>query len=285
MTGLFLEKRRNFPGSGMFAPHAASPQTHPSLTSPNGQSQCSKQKQLKAHPDAKHHPLYGNITRMSKIWNASEYDTSRRRLIPCYDLFYTAAADLAARSIKTPSPAILDLGAGTGLLSEFVMQKVKSASLTLLDESADMLSKAQQRLAQYQPKVFIQPMTDPLPAGPFHAVISSLAIHHLSDEDKRNLFKRIYQSLAPGGVFINGEQILGDNEWQQQLYEDMHLNGARALGSDEDEIRAAQERMTYDKCATLSDQVSWLKEIGFQNAASFFHSFRFAVYAGWKSES
>ena len=222
---------------------------------------------------------------MSKIWNASEYDLSRRRLIPCYDLFYATAADLAAYSIKVPSPAILDIGAGTGLLSEFVMEKVGNASLYLLDESTDMLAKAQQRLAQYKPQVFIQSMTEPLPAIQFQAVVSSVAIHHLPDKDKRDLLKRIYQSLAPGGVFINAEQILGETEWQQKLYEDMHLNGARALGSDEDEIRAAKERMSYDRCATLSDQISWLKEIGFENADSFFHSFRFAVYAGWKSEN
>ena len=165
------------------------------------------------------------------------------------------------------------------------MEKVGNSSLYLLDESTDMLAKAQQRLAQYKPQVFIQSMTEPLPAIQFHAVVSSVAIHHLPDEDKRDLFKRIYQSLAPGGVFINAEQILGETEWQQKLYEDMHLNGARALGSDEDEIRAAKERMSYDRCATLSDQISWLKEIGFENADSFFHSFRFAVYAGWKSEN
>ena len=221
---------------------------------------------------------------MSKIWNATEYDESRRRLIPCYDLFYATAAELAARTIKTKSPAILDLGAGTGLLSEFVMQKFPSASLTLLDESAEMLSKAQLRLEQYSPQIVIQPMTAPLPTGKFHAVISSLAIHHLPDDDKRNLFSRIFQSLESGGIFINGEQILGETEWQQQLFEDTHLDGARALGSDEEEIRAAEERMTYDICSTLREQVSWLHEIGFQNADSFFHSFRFAVYAGWKPD-
>ena len=220
---------------------------------------------------------------MSKIWNASEYDLSRRRLIPCYDLFYGTAADLAGRSLKkVPSPAILDLGAGTGLLSEFVMQKVKSAALYLLDESPDMLAKAQERLAQYDPTIFIQSMTESLPAMKFDAVVSSVAIHHLPDAEKRDLFRRIYNSLATGGVFINAEQILGASEWQQELYEEMHLNGARALGSDEDEIRAAIERMTYDRCATLSDQISWLREIGFQNVDSFFHSFRFAVYAGWR---
>ena len=221
---------------------------------------------------------------MSKIWNASEYDESRRRLIPCYDLFYATAAELAARTIKITTPSILDLGAGTGLLSEFIMQKFPSASLNLLDESTEMLSKAQLRLEQYKPKIFIQPMTAPLPIGGVHAVISSLAIHHLTDEEKRNLFCRIFQALVHGGIFINGEQILGENEWQQKLFEDTHLDGARALGSNEEEIRAAEERMTYDKCSTLRDQISWLREIGFQNANSFFHSFRFAVYAGWKPD-
>lgn len=83
---------------------------------------------------------------MSKIWDASEYDLSRRRLIPCYDLLYSTVVELAARSIQISSPLILDLGAGTGLLSEFVLNKIGSASLHLLDESSEMIAKAQQRL-------------------------------------------------------------------------------------------------------------------------------------------
>jgi len=219
---------------------------------------------------------------MSEIWNAAEYDESRRRLIPCYDLFYTTATELVTRTIKTTSPAILDLGAGTGLLSEFVVKNFASASLSLLDESAEMLSKAQLRLKEHDPKIFVQPMTAPLPAGKFDAVISSLAIHHLADNDKQDLFHRIFESLSPNGVFINAEQILGETEWEQQLFEDTHLDSARTLGSDEKEIQTAQERMSFDKCSTLSDQVSWLMNAGFQNTAPFFHWFRFAVYAGWK---
>jgi tRNA (cmo5U34)-methyltransferase len=231
-------------------------------------------------------PNHDNMARMSKIWNASEYDLSRRRLIPCYDLFYTTAADLAARTVRdVSSPAILDLGAGTGLMSEFVMQRVGAASLYLLDESTDMTAKALARLEQFKPKLFIQSMTDPLPDIKFHAIVSSVAIHHLPHEEKRKLFECIFQSLAPGGVFVNAEQILGETAWHEELYEEMHIGGARALGSDEEEIRAAKERMAYDKCATLADQISWLRDIGFQHADSFFQSFRFAVYAGWKPEN
>lgn len=220
---------------------------------------------------------------MSQIWNASEYDLSRRRLIPCFDPFYAAAADLVAATVK-PSPVLLDLGAGTGILSEFVAQKTHPASLSLLDESPEMLARAEARLAKYKPTLHIQKFTDPLPAGPFDAVVSALAIHHLRDEDKRGLFARIHEILAPGGVFVNAEQVLGPTPWHEQFYDDMHLNGARALGSSADEIRAAQERMRFDRCAPLAKQLRWLGEAGFARADTFFQWFRFAVYAGWKLE-
>ena len=219
---------------------------------------------------------------MSKIWNAADYDLSRRRLIPCYDLFYGTAAELASRTIKEAKPSVLDLGAGTGLLSEYILKKFTASRLALLDESAEMLAKAQIRLAKYSPTILVQSMTDPLPFDRFHAIISSLAIHHLDDRDKRNLFQRIFESLEPGGVFINCEQILGATEWQQTLFEETHLDGTRALGSSEEEIHAAVKRMSHDKCTTLQNQVFWLREIGFEHADSYFQSFRFAVYAGWK---
>ncbi|CAG1010623.1 putative AdoMet-dependent methyltransferase [Anaerolineales bacterium] len=220
---------------------------------------------------------------MSKIWNAAKYDLSRRRLIPCFDLFYSTAADLAARTVKDiPSPAILDIGAGTGMMSEFVMQRVGAASLYLLDESAEMTAKALIRLEQFKPTLFIQSMTEPLPNIQFNAVVSSVAIHHLTDDEKRNLYERIFGALAPGGVFVNAEQVLGETEWEEKLYDEMHIGGACALGSDEDEIRGARERMSYDKSATLLEQVTWLKEIGFEKAGTFFQWGRFAVFAGWK---
>ncbi|MBI5950144.1 MAG: class I SAM-dependent methyltransferase [Chloroflexi bacterium] len=220
---------------------------------------------------------------MSKIWNAAEYDLSRRRLIPCFDLFYATAADLAARTVRDiPSPVVLDIGAGTGLMSEFVMQRVGVASLYLLDESSEMTAKALIRLEQFKPTLFIQSMTEPLPAVQFDAVVSSVAIHHLTDDETRKLYERIFHALAPGGVFVNAEQVLGETEWEENLYDEMHIGGARALGSDEDEIRGARERMSYDRSATLSEQVTWLKEIGFEKAGMFFQWGRFAVFAGWK---
>jgi hypothetical protein len=42
----------------------------------------------------------------------------------------------------------------------------------------------------------IQPLTAPLPPGPFDAMVSALAIHHISDDDKRRLYGRIFGSVS-----------------------------------------------------------------------------------------
>jgi tRNA (cmo5U34)-methyltransferase len=218
---------------------------------------------------------------MSTVWNASTYDTERRRLIPCFDEFYGTVGELVARSCPG-SPRILDLGAGTGLLSSAIVGRVPSAQLHLLDASAEMLAQAAIRLAGWQPQIVVQPLSADLPRGQFAAIVSALAIHHLDDADKRGLYGRILATLSPGGIFINAEQVSGKTTRLQKLFEEVHLDRARALGSSEAEISGAIQRMSYDQCATVADQIAWLDEIGFEDAECFFRSFRFSVFAAWK---
>jgi tRNA (cmo5U34)-methyltransferase len=220
---------------------------------------------------------------MSLVWNARTYDSERRRLVPCFDEFYGTAAELVVRCCPA-SPRILDLGAGTGILSAMIADRVRISSLTLLDTSAEMLQRAELRLERLRPQLIVQPLTAPLPAGPFDAVISALAIHHLSDDEKRDLYRRVFDVLAPGGIFINAEQVLGVSPRLEKLFEDVHLDRARALGSSKAEIAGAIQRLSHDRCAPLAEQLSWLSQIGYAETDCFFRSFRFAVFAGWKPQ-
>src|SRR3954468_9002425 len=76
---------------------------------------------------------------------AGDYDAPRRRLIPPFDAFYGTAVD-ALGLIPGGPKRVLDLGAGTGLLSAFVADAFPRAELTLLDGSAAMLDRARERL-------------------------------------------------------------------------------------------------------------------------------------------
>jgi tRNA (cmo5U34)-methyltransferase len=211
------------------------------------------------------------------IWDPDAYDAPRRRLVPDFDRFYGTAAELVA-DLGIDEPEVLDLGAGTGLLSAAVRDAVPGARLTLLDGAAPMLAVARRRLGEV-PTV-VADLTDPLPDGPFDAVVSALAIHHLDDDGKRDLFARIRRVLRPGGAFVNAEQVAGPTPWHRAQYAAAHERDARALGTDDAEWEAALGRMAHDRCSPVEDQVAWLRDAGFRQVDVAFKRYGFAVYSG-----
>jgi tRNA (cmo5U34)-methyltransferase len=221
---------------------------------------------------------------MSGVWDASTYDSERRRLVPCFDEFYGTVSELIVRFCPT-EPHILDLGAGTGILSAAIAGRVPRARLHLLDASAEMLSQASRRLSGRPCQISVQALDAELPSGPYHAIVSALAIHHLDDTEKRRLYARVLATLIPGGLFVNAEQVSGGSVRLQTLFESIHLDCARALGSSDTEIAGAVQRMSYDQSSTAEDQIRWLRELGFDDVDCFYRSFSFAVFGGWRPEA
>jgi tRNA (cmo5U34)-methyltransferase len=122
-------------------------------------------------------------------------------------------------------------------------------------------------------------LAGPLPDGPWDAIVSALAIHHLADPDKAGLFARVHEGLRDGGIFVNAEQVAGPTPWLEALYERRQEEAARALGATDEEWAGAQERMAHDRCATVEQQLGWLREAGFADADCLFKDHRFAVLA------
>jgi tRNA (cmo5U34)-methyltransferase len=206
---------------------------------------------------------------------ASDYDAARRRLVPMFDTFYGTAVR-ALELVRGPITRVLDLGAGTGLLSERVLAAHPGAELVLLDGAPAMLDQARGRLgdrAVYQ----VGDLTDGLPAGPWDAIVSALAIHHLADDDKACLFTRVRGALAPGGVFVDAEQVAGATPELEAYNLRHHERCARRLGSDDAEWAAAVERMRHDRKATVEWHLERFGEAGFSDADCLFKDHSFAV--------
>ncbi|HOG17500.1 MAG TPA: class I SAM-dependent methyltransferase [Syntrophales bacterium] len=216
------------------------------------------------------------------------YDSWMKKALPGYEDLFAVARDL----IPFPANAlidVLDLGAGTGLFSRHVLDKYPQGSFVLWDIAAKMLDVARKRFGPSDGGRFRYLLDDYRRidyAGTFDVVLSSLSIHHLSDEDKRLLFPRIYRALRSPGVFINIDQVRGPTPEMQELYWTTWLKMVRKRGGTEEEIRASVDRRrTYDREALLTDQLAWLEEAGFRNADCVYKNWYVGVFYAEKREA
>jgi tRNA (cmo5U34)-methyltransferase len=207
--------------------------------------------------------------------HAAGYEALRRRLVPSFDAFYGAAV-AALELAGCPLLRVLDLGAGTGLLSRALAHEHPDCELVLLDGSPAMLEQARRSLGVRASYVTAD-LAEALPPGPWDAVISALAIHHLEDAAKRDLFERVHAALSPGGVFVNAEQVKGPTALLDSAYLDWHERRARALGASAEEWAFALERQGADRLAGVEDQLAWLRGAGFEDVDCLFKDYRLAV--------
>jgi tRNA (cmo5U34)-methyltransferase len=214
---------------------------------------------------------------------ARSYDQARRQLVPCFDDFYGTVLDLIPFA-KDSAIRVLDLGAGTGLLSACIAETFPHAHLTLVDISEAMLDQARQRFAGDAARFHFRALD--LAQGPlwgrYEAVVSALAIHHVNDEGKQRLFQGVYDVLCDEGVFINADQVLGMTPEIDEEYKAAWLRQVRERGVGEGDLAAALERMKEDEMSTLGLQMKYLEEIGFGMVDCWYKNYGFVVYAGRK---
>ena len=214
---------------------------------------------------------------------AQSYDAARRKLIPCFDGFYGTVADLI-RDHSPSAPRILDLGAGTGLLSAMALSVRPHADLVLTDVAEAMLAKAAERFARGVASVELRVMDhlELSDVGCFDVVMSALSIHHLEDEGKRQVYARAIRALKPGGLFVNADQVAGDTDVMEQRYWKHWNSAAVAAGITSSELAAAIERQKLDRRTPLAPQLAWLAEAGLSEVECRYKNVSFAVLCGFK---
>lgn len=201
---------------------------------------------------------------------------------------------LAAHGVEPLT--MLDLGAGDGLATAAMMERMPVHHAVLVDFSVPMLAAARGRFAEsangakvdiVEGDLFDPGWPEALPPwGPYDLVLSRHAIHHLPHERKRRLNAEILELLRPGGMFVNIEHVqsLGPQyaeAFDQLMVERIHSSSANGSSLD-DVVAQYRARMDGDLniLAPVEDQLGWLRESGFVDVDCAFKALELAVLCG-----
>jgi SAM-dependent methyltransferase len=224
-------------------------------------------------------------------WNSSAaaeaYDAAAPSIHPCYEKVQNQILDLLPFK-GDAKLELVDLGAGSGRLAERVLTHFPRAQVSLIDQSEPFLGIAERRLAEHAGRTaFLQhrlqdDWSSALDSAP-SVIVSTSAIHHLEPAEKQSVFVQCFDSLAPGGVFVNGDEYrpaddqeyLALNEWWWS-HMNMGLNDGRIPETfratltqwhDRNITRFAEPKKSGDDCLeTAPIQLAYLRSAGFASA-------------------
>jgi len=157
---------------------------------------------------------------------------------------------------QVPSNAkrVLDLGTGDGRLLALVKLHNPLVEGVALDFSDPMIEQAKKRFSNDKHVTIVKhDFSQPLPKdqiGCFDAVVSSLAIHHLTHRRKRRLYQEIFNLLNTKGVFCNLEHV-------SSATKNLHLRFLAETGF------TPQTEDPSNKLLDVETQLQWLRQIGF----------------------
>jgi len=228
------------------------------------------------------------VLEMKKVKNhfqkeAEIFDGLIRTLIPNYEEMIEALAGVLPFHPRE-HVSILDLGSGTGNVSWAIKKRFPQAHLTCLDLAENMIQNTRHKLAEYgEVDYVVGDLRDLDAVEEYDAVVSSLAIHHLSRDEQRSFYSQIYTALKGGGVFYNADNLQSSSESLNQFYLEKWRKFMLQYHSPK-EVEAVwlARHHQEDHPQPLTDHLDWLKEAGFQDLDVVWKHYYFGVYGARK---
>ena len=190
---------------------------------------------------------------------------------------------------------ILDVGAGYGPVSKFILDQFPNATCIAQDGSEPMLQRARQIMASYGTR-FQAHQSDlfdknwlPQQFGPFDAAVSVSCLHNLRDFKRiSEIYGDIRTHLKPGGVFLNLDLVNAPTLALQQHYVRVTAMRRQREGTSREDVtamlqhahQATEHGPEHAFPANLDEQLAALRAAGFTDVDCFWKDLRRALFGG-----
>lgn len=201
--------------------------------------------------------------------NPATYGDTMGKWVPDFEFAHHVLLETVGLTLP-PNARILELGAGSGRISQLLLDRFPDCHVTLTDISGNMLSGAHERLAAYDGRFetitgdFFDPAFTFEPQA-FDCAVSVFAICHSRDiANVADLYQRVSDSLKPAGCFVSHDHVLGATpqltaQNAATWYDFMIAQGMSIADADYAILSTYQE----DFPLTLPQHLTLLREAGF----------------------
>jgi ubiquinone/menaquinone biosynthesis C-methylase UbiE len=199
---------------------------------------------------------------------------------------------------NTEVKTFLDLGCGDGILGRAIAKTYPTAQGIGLDFSEAMLNAAKNHPQNPNNLQFIQAdfgqenwQKQSLNNQKFDVIVSGFAIHHQSDNRKKELYQEIYHCLNNGGIFLNLEHVASHSPLGEKCFDEIFVDSLYQFHQQKNttQNRAEIKEKYYSRAdkianilAPVESQCQWLREMGYNHVDCYLKIFEIALFGGCK---
>jgi tRNA (cmo5U34)-methyltransferase len=199
-------------------------------------------------------------------YSANKYDRDIINSIPFHKELHARIMTFIRKNFLTSENCnILDLGVGTGITSHLIRQELPNSKFDLVDFSKKMLDGAKRRFGTKNVNYIFGDYSKRRFKKKYDIVVSVIGIHHQNTLGKKQLFKKIYRLLKPGGVFIFGDLVTYRDPYKAALNQALHFHHLVEKSADKKTLGEwAHHHYILNDPAPVENQIKWLGESGFK---------------------
>ena len=230
---------------------------------------------------------YGNAENAQRYHSQTGFDPTRKQEM--LQVTLRLLTDLVPAGAR-----LLELGCGSGLFTTMLTATGHFGSIHATDGAEAMLKIARPQSASVPTPVVFETLdftrrdwASQYPPASFDTVTSSMALHHA--EDKQELFRQVYEVLAPGGAFVFADHMAGSSALTDRLIDRerarVKLGKAESSTADMEAFiqndRRSQERQG-NRCESAAGYLGYLEAAGFVSVDCLWRSYWLAVFVAQK---